>query len=372
MATTKDKGSILEQVVAWLHEAPDVIVERNVRLPMLGSRRATREIDVLLTTYAAGYPVRLAVECKNEEVRIGSPKIDSFRGKLEAVGLPPALGIYVSASGYTRGALEAARAAGIRPLVFDGLSADRLSLEVSKAFQSVVVLLPDVVRVWSDNDMSEPIADVNEAFLFYDSEGQPVGTVQDFVWQAWQAGDLKAEVGATALMLELPEGWHNVIAGRMRPVHLVSATVDILALVVTDEGAARESALVSAEGGDVFKRGISVHFGPPSGRYLLETFNSEEDLQDFLGAHGLAHVVHRIRSPRIRFWNMMFWPPSQRVADIIAMQLRLFEEGRIPDPRPFSFQQLEGSDFSAAWEPVAGGYLASLKQARKVKLWRSA
>ncbi len=67
----------------------------------------------------------------------------------------------------------------------------------------------------------------------------------------------------------------------------------------------------------------------------------------------------------------MFWPPSQRVADIIAVQLRLFEESRIPDPRPFSFQQLEGSDLSAAWEPIAGDYLAGLTQSERVEVWRA-
>lgn len=371
MVTTQDKGEILEQVTAWLHEAPGATVERNVWLPMLGSRRAIREIDILLTTYAAGYPMRLAIECKNEKARIGSPKIDAFRGKLEALGIPPELGIYVSVSGYTEGALEAARAAGIRTLVFEGLSADRLSLEVTQAFQSIVVLLPDVTRVWSDHDIAESIADVNEALLFYDEEERPVGTVQDFVWQAWQLGDLKAEIGSTGFMLEFPEDWHSVVAGQKQYVRRVSARVDILALVLTDEGGARESALISTEGRDE-RRSISARFGPAAERYRLETFNSEDNLQNFLMAHGLVHLVHRIRSPRIRFWNMMFWPPSQRVADIIATQMYLFEDGRISDPRPFNFEQLEGRDLSAAWEPIASDYMAGLKQTEEGKLWRSA
>ncbi len=99
MATTKDKGDIVEQVVAWLHEAPGVTVQRNARLPMLGGRRRRWDIDVLLTSNISGHEVRLAIECKNEEGPIGAPKIDAFRGKLEAVGIPPSLGIYVSASG---------------------------------------------------------------------------------------------------------------------------------------------------------------------------------------------------------------------------------------------------------------------------------
>lgn len=148
--------------------------------------------------------------------------------------------------------------------------------------------------------------------------------------------------------------------------------VEILALVMTDIGEAREAMLVSAEEGDVVDRGVSVTFGLPSGLYRLKAFNSENDLHAFLTARRLVHVVHRVRSPRIRFWHMMFWPPSQRVAEVIATQMRLFDEGQIPDPRPFSFEQIEGSDLSAAWEPIAEDYMAGLAGQEEGKLWGSA
>jgi len=370
VATTQDKGSIVEKIAAWLYEAPGVIVQRNARLPMLGSQGRTREIDVLLTTYIADHRVQLAIECKNEAGPIGAPRVDAFRGKLEAVGIPPSLGIYISARGYTRGALETARVAGIKALTLEGLSADRLSVEAAQAFRSVVVHLPDVTRVWLANDVEEPIDDVNEAFLFFDKTGQPAGTVQDFVWQAWQTGEMKPQVGRTVLPLEIPGGWYNVIAGRKQTVRFMSVVVDILALVMTDEGEAYVPTLVSTEGEGMVRYGLSATFRPLSGRYRLETFDTEESLHEFLASRGLVHIAHRIRSPRIRFWNTMFWPPSQRVADVIAEQMQAFENGEIPDPRPFSFEQLEGSDLSAVWEPNAEDYLAGLP--KEEKTWRSA
>jgi hypothetical protein len=32
--------------------------------------------------------------------------------------------------------------------------------------------------------------------------------------------------------------------------------------------------------------------------------------------------------------------------------MRAFEAGEISDPRPFSFQELEGSNIARAWEPI--------------------
>jgi Restriction endonuclease len=67
----------------------------------VGGGGRKREIDVLLTRSIAGIPVSIAIECKNEAKKIGSPKIDAFVGKPQHVGIPPQFGIYVSTSDYT-------------------------------------------------------------------------------------------------------------------------------------------------------------------------------------------------------------------------------------------------------------------------------
>ncbi len=115
------KGKLVEEIVQKMHDSPNVKVERRVFLDSVGGS-GKREIDILLTSSVAGYPVRLAIECKNEKTPIGSPKIDAFVGKLQDVGIPSQLGIYVSASGYTGGAIERARKAGIKTLVLTGLT----------------------------------------------------------------------------------------------------------------------------------------------------------------------------------------------------------------------------------------------------------
>lgn len=96
-------------------------------------------------------------------------------------------------------------------------------------------------------------------------------------------------------------------------------------------------------------------------------FSSEAALTHYLTRRGLLHVAHRVKSPRIIFWGMMFWPPSQRVTDIIADRMKAFARKEIPDPRPFSFEQLEGKDLSAAWEPITEEYVAAWRERVRMK-----
>jgi restriction endonuclease len=115
--STVSKGRMIEAIVASMHESDGVKVERNVKLPPIGSQGPKREIDVLLSSVVCGYPVRWAIECKNEKKRIGSPYIDAFVGKLQDVGIPPSFGIFVTTSDYSQGAIEQAKKVGIRLLI---------------------------------------------------------------------------------------------------------------------------------------------------------------------------------------------------------------------------------------------------------------
>src|SRR5688572_28897520 len=93
----REKGKLVEGIVAMFHDDPNVKVARNVKL--LGRTGTTpREIDVLVTAGVVGYEVRIAFECKNEAKPIGAEYIDAFRGKLDLIGIPRQHGVFVSAS----------------------------------------------------------------------------------------------------------------------------------------------------------------------------------------------------------------------------------------------------------------------------------
>lgn len=135
----KQKGELLEDVAELLLAVPGVQVQKRVKLRPPGPKQRPREIDLLITGEVAWYPVRLPIECKNEKKVVGAPKIDAFRGKLELLGFPPQLGIYIPPTGFTQPALEAAHAVGIRALVLEGLTSDRLAVAISDALQSIVL-----------------------------------------------------------------------------------------------------------------------------------------------------------------------------------------------------------------------------------------
>ena len=106
-SSTLEKGRLVEYIAARMHQTAGV-KGRPMSLLGRGTTGRKREIDVLLTSEVAEYPVRVAIECKNEKARIGSERIDALIGKLDDIGIPTQQSMYISASGYTRDAIERA------------------------------------------------------------------------------------------------------------------------------------------------------------------------------------------------------------------------------------------------------------------------
>src|SRR4051812_46168845 len=99
--TNRTKGRLLEAIVATMHDMPGVQIQQNVRLPAFGSSSNRRsEIDVLMNCAVAGYPVRIALECKNVKSIVDTPKINTFLAKLDDVGIPRQHGVFISIKGF--------------------------------------------------------------------------------------------------------------------------------------------------------------------------------------------------------------------------------------------------------------------------------
>lgn len=344
------KGRMVERIVSLMHEGPDVTVKRNVRLPVRGSSTRKREIDVLITGGLSGYPVRIAIECKNERESIGAPRIDQFVGKLDDVGIPPQYGIYVSASGYTSGAIERAQAAGIRPLTLRGLTHDKLESEVRAALQSIVYLLLAVRELRMD--VTEATRDPDPRPIFYDRNGRVCGSLNDLVWWAWQDGQIESKIGMSDLELTVPPEWNYQEGGKIVGVATARATVQVLGVIVTIGGQVKEHALVDASQDKVEKWHAEVAFDTGQRTYPVTVVSTEEELETALkGTAATRLSLGRIRLPRIRF-NIMYWPPSERVMRTLWGLRRAYEDGLLAEEPTFTFEQLEGTDLRAIFEPI--------------------
>ncbi len=185
--SSRAKGDIVEKIVAAMHESPGVKVETNVFLCSQDEDEGDREIDVLLSSKVDIYPIHMAIECKNENKRIGVGYIDAFIGKLEDVGIPANLGIFVSVSDFTKGAIRRAQKAGIKLMLLEDVSQELLA-SVGEALQSLVYILLTITNIEVNNNIGSGSTD--EILFFRDKNGKVCGSVADLVWLKWKSGEI--------------------------------------------------------------------------------------------------------------------------------------------------------------------------------------
>ncbi len=353
MASTVSKGKIVERIAALMHDQPGVRVERNRRLPPVGGQGIKREIDVLLTATVAGYAVQMAIECKNEATAIGSPMIDAFVGKLQYVGIPPQQGIYVSASGYTTGAIERAKAAGVRTLTLRGLKDEDLLGSISDAFQSTIYLLLQVLNVTVTNTAPPTKApDQIGSFGFYNEDEKLAALLPDFIWRAWHSGQLPSVLSEHEVNLPLPSSLHQKVNGKVVETFALKTKFRVIGLTVTLQGKAHNYALVNAAEEAVERMLTDVSFEIFDPMLPVTAITSEEQLQAFLSMPGAVRVSARMRLPRIVYGNL-YWPPSERVLSTLKERWQAFADGKFSEAPVFTLQELEGTDLQTIWEPIA-------------------
>lgn len=360
-AHTAQKGRLLEEIAARMHGGdPRVKVERNVKLPGLHRNpKYPGEIDVLLTSAVLGYPIAHAIECKNLKGKAGKGDIETFISKLEDVNIPHQHGIFISAKGYTKDAIDRASTTGIKLLTMTGLTPDGLASVTAEAAQHCVFYLAQVRGVSVTNNVTQ-VTKGEELMTFYDHSGKLRGTVIDLLWNKWQEGEPRSEAGEYEVSVRPPRGWHQIVNGRRESVLSIDATIQVWALMFTVPGKSEHHALVNAADMVVERSQLAVSFDVPGkGRVVheLRAFTSEAELQAFLDQSPGVSLITRTRLPRIQYLDLLFYPYSQRVAERIKAHVSDFVEGKVATPPPpLSLTELEGTDLSAMWEPLAEGY----------------
>lgn len=348
------KGNLAEQIIAALHNEEGVVVTPKAKLPSRANPKNTREIDVLITGQLLGRPMHLAFESKNYGQRIGVGRIDEFKGKLEDVEIPVQYGIFVSANGFTQDAQDRARVLGMRLLLLEGLTRDRLRTEVHDAFQSLVYLLLTVKSITITNDSPSGTAD--EMLFLRDGNGNLQGGILDLIWAKWRDGQIPTSLGDHELDVKIPPGWKWFVGGKEMP-SAASAIVAVSGHVITIKGQAEQLALRDVSDGTIDRGRISATFDIGQSTFPVQTARTEDELQALLSPSGLAHVtVGRIPLPRIRY--NIYWPPSDRVGRLLFQELHeLVLRGKpLGSLANIPFSALEGTDLSTVWEPITSAH----------------
>lgn len=349
--STREKGDLVEGIVALMHEMPGVTVDRNIYLPTIDGSGRVREIDVLLTSNVAGHPVRVAIECKNDAKPIGIESIDEFISRLADVGLPSQNGIFISASHYRSGATKRARAAGVRTLILKNLSEGTLSSTISAAFLSHIYLLLTITRIEVINDIVRS-EDSIQMLIFRDQDGQICGSIPDLVWHLWVQGEISQDLGVFEQELEIPSDWRQVVDGLDARVKNVKVELQVSGHVATYPGKVREYQLVDSESETVERHTTQADFRDRPKKVQIASFLDDNELRKYLRElSAITLTIGKVRLPRLRF-GPMYWPPSLETAQKIISVMQDFFDGKIPDPRPLDFSVIEGDDLVRVFDPI--------------------
>ncbi len=366
MGNEKEKGNLLEDIVALLHQQSGVKIDKRIKIPAGGaSSKRKREIDVLLTSYVAGYPVKIAIECKNERKKVGSGKIDAFVGKLKDVGIPAQQGIYVSPTGYTKDALERAKEDGIRTLSIQGLTSDGLAVEIHKARQSMVYLAltwEEMFRFKDESDYSHDTCKKLPAEIVIDFNVTRYGHgrhgILNAIWEKWIIGELSSTLGKHSIAIILPRGYQfdNEIAVEYSCLVIVKCKVS--GFLFERYGRANDIFLKNAETEKIEKRNINTEFSEDNNISMIGWLESEEVLSQHITSEGI-HLYGRIILPRI-ITSKCYWPPSKRAIQRIRELYDSNDE--------INFWKVEGSNLHQAWESYFEEIASSSDEVASVQL----
>src|SRR5215213_2038727 len=338
--TRNDKGRLLEQIVAMLHKTEGVKVETNVFLqPKSGDTSRKREIDVLLTGEVAGYPVRIAIQCKNYGTPITIGQIGEFRDLLEDVGIPPQYGIIVSVHGYQAGGTKRAKELGMKALVLEGLNETRLKAEIKDTFQFFVHLL----LVVEDMHIRSEIADGPQAFGFWEEDNNITGFFTDLIVSRWRNGDIPMKLGEYPIDLKLPQGWHQVLNGKLIYPSNMTAKVRVVGYLAEMKGKVEQYTLKEPDTDKIEKFHLQANFDVLNNLIKSshdEPIFTEEELKN-LKKEAITTIENRVRLPKI-FVRHHLEPISKKAFDrLMAGTTDLSKEQIIQLPQ-LDFEDVEG------------------------------
>jgi tetratricopeptide (TPR) repeat protein len=352
--TRNDKGRLLEQIVAMLHKTEGVQVETNVFLPpKSGDQSRTREIDVLLTGNVAGYPVRIAIQCKNYGKPITIGQIGEFRDLLEDVGIAPQSGIIVSVHGYQAGGTKRAKELGIKVLVLEGLDETRLKAEIKDTFQFFVHLL----LVVEDMHITSEITDGYLAVCFWEEDNNIIGWFTDLIVSRWRNGEIPMKLGEYPIDLKLPQGWYQVSNGKLIYPSNMTAKLRVVGYLAEMKGKVEQYKLKEADTDKIENFHLQADFDVLNNLIKStheEPIFTEEELKK-LKKDATTSIENRIRLPKIFVRNHLE-PISKRAFNKLLAGTENLSKEEIEKLPQLELEEVEGfgsmQEMALLGEPV--------------------
>jgi hypothetical protein len=323
---TDPKGRILEEVVARLQQAGFQDVQTRVKFP------SGREVDVLVTTPGPIQPLRVPFECKNLASKVGPRQIGKFRDKLEDIGLPVPYGIFVTTTGYTKGALRRAKELGIQILLVRGLTNDRLQIAVHGAMRSTVILFLSVhgIQPMSDTagpgqffEKTIPGAAFDQSLTLPDGSLPRIEHLLARLADLWCSGHIPRTLGTHGGVFRPPDGFK--VSPAMEPLQsgVIWINLRVYGVVFPTSGTARATGLWDAASGIPAQLRLDLSFSGASPIRSELVFESEDELRDYLEGQNFGfQVVTRLAVPRVQFQHF-WWPVSPQAvgrADALRSQ----------------------------------------------------
>ena len=127
--------------------------------------------------------------------------------------------------------------------------------------------------------------------------------------------------------------------------------------VISVSAVLKQHNLIDASDKTVKRWQVEAKFPSPIGKHTVTDFKDEAELEKYFTTRkGVTLVSGRLKLPRIR-WGASYWPPSRKaLTKIQELMDNATNNGKEFDWTKFPFDEIEGMDLSAAYEPIWEGH----------------
>jgi hypothetical protein len=145
------------------------------------------------------------------------------------------------------------------------------------------------------------IADGDLAFSFWEEDDNITGWFSDLIVSRWRNGEIPTELGEYPLDLKLPQGWYQVLNGKVIHPSMMTAKVRVVAYLTEMRGKLEEFKLKEADTDKIEKLHVQANFDVLDKLIKSsheEPILTEEELKK-LKKDATASIENRIRLPKI-------------------------------------------------------------------------